>query len=126
MSQWTDGLSTRARNALVDFGFEELWEVADAMRARMLRVTDHRSTVPRLGGKSIDEVRAWLRRQGAELTPYEPHVAAHVARQLGEVLEKRRMARRASEEARAMRACPLQAPSLRDAWVAGWMARGQA
>lgn len=65
--QWTEGLSTRARNALIRAGYEGALAVSADMAAGKIihRVGRSKSaTVRGLGRKSIEEVRRWLQAKG--------------------------------------------------------------
>ena len=64
---WTDGLSTRAANALIRNGYDGPLRVAEDMTAGAIRHRSGRSlsaTRPGLGAKSIEEVRRWLEKKG--------------------------------------------------------------
>ena len=63
---WTDGLSTRARNALVRGGFTSQAELVAAFEANKIKHRVGRNasaTVRGLGRKSIEEVKRWLARK---------------------------------------------------------------
>lgn len=65
---WTEGLSTRARNALERAGYTSIEAIASDMAAGKVRHRVGRNasaTVRGLGAKSIEEVRRWLERKGA-------------------------------------------------------------